>query len=135
MNRIFVDTGAWYALVDNRDPAHEKASAFFVHNTIPLITSNYVFDETVTLLRKKVGWQTAFDFGERVRSSERLQIMPILETDEQKGWTIFARYRDQDFSYTDCTSFAIMQRLKISTAFTFDHHFRVMRFNVVPSFQ
>ena len=132
MNRIFVDTGAWYALVDNRDPAHERASAFFVHNTIPLITSNYVFDETVTLIRKKLGWQTAFDFGERLHTSERLQIMPILDADEQKAWTLFARYRDQDFSYTDCTSFAIMQRLKISTAFSLDHHFRVMRFNVVP---
>ena len=55
MNRIFVDTGAWYTLVDNRDPVHVKASAFFVHNTIPLITTNYVFDETVTLIRKKIG--------------------------------------------------------------------------------
>ena len=81
MNHIFVDTGAWYALVDNRDPAHEKASAFFVHNTIPLITSNHVFDETVTLLRKKLGWQIAFDFGQRLRSSEWLSIMPILETE------------------------------------------------------
>jgi len=58
VNHIFVDTGAWYALVDNRDLAHVKASAFFVQNTIPLITSNYVFDETVTLSRKKLG-QTA----------------------------------------------------------------------------
>ena len=133
MNRIFVDTGAWYALVDNRDPAHVRASSFFAHNTMPLITSNFVFDETVTLIRKRLGWQNAYDFGVRLRSSERLDIVPVLEPDEQKAWIFFGKYYDQDFSYTDCTCFALMQRLKISTVFSFDHHFRVMKFDVVPS--
>ena len=133
MNRLFVDTGAWYALVDSRDPAHDRAKGFFAANCLPLITTNFVFDETVTLIRKKLGWQTAADFGERLRSSKRLAIVPVLEADEQKAWSIFLKYRDQDFSYTDCTSFAVMQRLKIATVFSFDHHFRIMKFNVVPS--
>ena len=133
MNRIFVDTGAWYALVDNRDPAHTRASSFLSQNTIPLVTSNFVFDETVTLIRKKLGWQTAFDFGQRLRSSKWLEFVPVIDTDEQKAWTLFSRYHDQDFSYTDCTSFAQMQRLHISTVFSFDHHFRIMNFIVVPS--
>jgi len=45
---------------------------------------------------------------------------------------IFTKYRDQDFSYVDCTSFALMQRMKLSAAFAFDRHFRVMKFAVMP---
>lgn len=133
MNSLFVDTGAWYALVDSRDPAHDKAKLYFSENRMSMITTNFVFDETITLIRKKLGWQTAYDFGEMLRSSERLKIIPVLIEDEQKAWSIFFKYRDQDFSYTDCSSFAVMLRLKIGSVFTFDHHFKVMKFNVVPA--
>jgi predicted nucleic acid-binding protein len=132
MNSLFVDTGAWYALVDNRDPAHDKAKVCFSENRMPMTTTNFVFDETITLIRKKLGWQTASGFGEMLRSSERLSIIPVIVEDEQKAWSIFLKYRDQDFSYTDCSSFAVMQRLNIGTVFSFDHHFSVMKFNVVP---
>jgi len=48
MNGIFVDTGAWYALVDTDDANHGAAAAFLAANTMPLITTNAVFSETVT---------------------------------------------------------------------------------------
>jgi len=51
---------------------------------------------------------------------------------EEHAWTIFERYADQDFSFNDCTSFAVMQELRLSHAFTGDHHFATMGFLVVP---
>ena len=131
MKRVFVDTGAWYALVDKKDPDHEKAASFIRANAFPLITSNFIFSETVTLIRMRLGWTIAADFGKKLRESGFVSLVSLKDEDEARAWEIFLKYKDKDFSYTDCTSFAFMERLRIDTAFSFDSHFRAMKFHVV----
>jgi predicted nucleic acid-binding protein len=113
---IFVDTSAWYALVDSDDADHGKAAAFFSANTTPLITTNTVFSETVTLIRYRLGHEPARIFGQKMKESSFVRLVPITQTDEERAWD----------------SFAVMQRMKLTTAFTFDSHFRVMKFVVAP---
>ena len=132
MKRIFVDTGAWYAVVDKKDPDHKQAELYFRNNKIPLLTTNFIFDETITLLRSRLGWSTAKEFGQNLKSSSFVSIICIKDEDEERAWQIFLKYKDQDYSFTDCTSFAVMERLKIDTAFSFDSHFESMKFQVVP---
>jgi hypothetical protein len=52
----------------------------------------------------------------------------ITEALEDQAWEVFARYDDKDFSFTDCTSFAVMQQLGITTTFAFDEHFEQFGF-------
>lgn len=132
MNGIFVDTGAWYALVDSDDSDHRAAAAFLVANTIPLITTNFVFSETVTLIRYRLGHEAARSFGQKLKESSFVRVVGVSPADEDRAWEIFTKYGDQDFSFVDCTSFAVMERMKLSTAFAFDRHFSVMKFAVVP---
>jgi len=132
MKRIFIDTGAWYAVVDKKDPDHKQAETFLKNNKTPLLTTNFIFDETVTLLRSRLGWSTAKDFGQNLKLSSFASIVVVKDEDEERAWQIFLKYKDQDFSFTDCTSFAIMERLKLDTAFSFDSHFEAMKFRVVP---
>ncbi len=132
MKRLFVDTGAWYALVDKNDPDHKEAASFIRNNKIPLLTTNFVFDETVTLLRSRLGWNVAKEFGLKLKDSRFVSLISVKDEDEERAWEIFLKYKDKDFSYTDCTSFAVMERLKIDTAFSFDSHFRLIGFKVVP---
>ena len=132
MTGIFVDTSAWYALVDSDDADHGKAAAFFSANITPLITTNAIFSETVTLIRYRIGHDAALSFGRKMKESTFVRLVPVAQADEERAWDIFSRYRNQDFSYADCTSFAVMQRMKIGTAFSFDRHFMVMKFAVVP---
>lgn len=133
MKRLFVDTGAWYALVDRNDPDHKEAVSFIKNNKIPPLTTNFVFDEAVTLLRSRIGWNVAKEFGQRLKDSRFVSLISVKDEDEEKAWEIFLKYKDKDFSYTDCTSFAVMQRLKIDVAFTFDSHFQTMKFLAMPS--
>ncbi len=132
MRQLFVDTGAWYALVDRKDPDHSNAAAFFQTNRIPLITTNFIFCETITLLRRCLGWRIARDFGKKLKSSGFVSLAAVNNDDEETAWEFFLKYKDKDFSYTDCASFAFMKRLKIDTAFSFDAHFKTMKFHVVP---
>jgi predicted nucleic acid-binding protein len=132
MKNIFVDTSAWYALVDADDSDHKAAAAFHTGNTIPLVTTNALFSETLTLIRYRIGIDAALTFGQMLKASSFIRIVTVTPADEEHAWSIFSKYRDQDFSFTDCTSFAVMQRMKLDTAFTFDHHFSVMNFIVAP---
>ena len=132
MNGIFVDSGAWYALLDSDDADHSAAAEFLAANTIPLITTNFVFSETVTLIRYRVGHEAARSFGQKLKESSFVRVIAVTAADEERAWDIFTKYRDQNFSFVDCTSFAVMERMKFSAAFAFDRHFSVMKFAVVP---
>jgi predicted nucleic acid-binding protein len=132
VNGIFVDTGAWYALVDKDDADHRGAAAFLAANTLPIITSNFVFSEIITLIRYKIGHEAARSFGQKLKESSLVRVVTVTPTDEERAWDIFCKYQDQDYSFVDCTSFAVMERMKLSTAFAFDRHFSVMKFVVIP---
>jgi uncharacterized protein len=59
----------------------------------------------------------------------------VRRENEEKAWELFLKFKDQDFSYTDCTGFAVMEALKVDGAFSFDRHFLKMNFKVFPEIQ
>jgi len=97
-----------------------------------LITSDYVLDETLMLLRIRLGIDAAETWWRQIESSSRLRWEYIGPERADAARGIFFRYRDKDFSFTDCTSFAVMRELKIREALTTDHHFAQMGFTVRP---
>jgi hypothetical protein len=131
MEGVFVDTGGWYALADADDRHHEAVRNWMAQNTCPLVTTDYVFDEIVTLIRQRRGHRGAVRFGEKLRSSALTRIISVTPGDREAAWRIFKKFKDQRFSFTDCTSFAVMKRLGLSQVLTVDQHFRVMGFVLV----
>ena len=71
--------------------------------------------------------------AELLQKSDQLEIITVNEDIEKWAWVIFKKYQDQPFSYTDCTSFAVMERHKLKTAFAFDTHFEIFGFKIAPS--
>ncbi|MFM8330831.1 MAG: type II toxin-antitoxin system VapC family toxin [Candidatus Methylumidiphilus sp.] len=130
---VFVDTSAWYALIDRADPDHMAVSACMRQHKGALITSNFIFDETVTLLRYRLGWQPAHRFGELLRAGGLAQCVAIEAEDEAVAWSIFVKYNDHELSFTDCSSFALMRRLKLSTAIALDADFHIFGLLTLPA--
>ena len=122
-NRIFVDTSAWYAFIDKNDRDHIAAVKKIQVLDRPLLTSNYVLDEILTLLKTRLGPSIAISFGQKLWDQGVSALVRITEKDEARAWRIFRQYKDKGFSFTDCTSFALMERLDIDTVFAFDDHF------------
>jgi hypothetical protein len=123
MTPVFVDTGAFVALVDRRDKNHAAASRCLrrlAKASRPLVTSTYVLDEAITMLRFAAGHSAAVGFGERLASTRWCRVHDVDDQLRSAAWEIFARYDDQRFSFTDCTSFALMRAMGVSDAFTFD---------------
>ena len=114
MTGIFVDTRAWYALLDRRDPEHARV------------------DETVALVRYLLGWPLAHRLDAGLRSGELARPVRVAPADLDTAWQLFAERRDQRLSVTGCTSFAVMTRLKLDTAIALDQDFRVMGWTVLP---
>jgi uncharacterized protein len=123
LNRIFVDTSAWYAMIDKNDRDHADAVTKIQILDRPLVTSNYIFDEILTLLKSKLGSTVAVPFGQKLWDQEMSALLRITKEDEERAWRIFRQYEDKGFSFTDCTSFSFMERLDINTVFAFDDHF------------
>ena len=98
-----------------------------------LVTSDYILDESYTVIRFRAGHHIAVQFGEAVRGSRFLRVEYIAPELNEKAWELFRTFSDHEFSFTDCTSFILMERLKIKTAFTFDAHFKEYgKFNISP---
>jgi len=136
--QVFVDTSAWVALVYAGEAQHAAARECYQRLSqqgVSLATSDYVLDETLTLLRTRFGYVWAERFWNLVESAFQQGYIQLLRGDEA-AWRdalgIFFQYRDQDFSFTDCTSFVLMRREGMDTVFAFDHHFWVMGFTVEP---
>ncbi len=135
MRRIFVDTSAFVALEDRADASHTQALGYrdtIKAQRLPLITTNFVLDETYTWLRVNLGHQQAVDFGEAIQGSRVVEIIHVTPEIEQEAWRIFRRYKDKTFSFTDCTSFVVLNRLGITEAFAIDEHFAQVGFRQVP---
>jgi uncharacterized protein len=121
---VFVDTSAFVALTDQTDRLHHQARRYIELTDRLLVTSNVVVHETITLLRMRLGYEQALQFGLRLLDEATTPIIRVTPADEAKAWAIFRQYPDKRFSFADCTSFALMKRLGIGTAFAFDDDFR-----------
>ena len=126
-----VDSGGLFALMVDGDPDHARACEELARcrsRQVEWVTSDYVLDETATLLRSRRRYGLALDLLRSVGSSEVFRVEWITPKRFEAARRIFERYRDQDFSFTDCVSFALMRELRISSALTTDAHFDRMGF-------
>jgi len=132
---IFVDTSAWVALADRDDAYHKKAASVYpsllkTHRS--LITSNLIIAEAYVLILSELGHRAALNFLEGIKASPRILKIYSNGEIEAEAEDILIKYGDQDFSYTDAVSFAIMKSQKIRKAFCFDKHFLTAGFENIP---
>lgn len=120
---VFVDTGAWFAYFVRRDPDHAAARGWIRRNRQPLVTTDYIIDELLTLLKIRESHRVAIAAGEALLQQDVARLERINEIDFHAAWEVFHQYRDKGWSFTDCSSKAIMERLGITHAFAFDTHF------------
>jgi uncharacterized protein len=123
---LFVDTSVWYAAADVSDAGNRGAKAILGAGE-ELVTSDHVLVETWTLLRRRIRRQVAERFWDGLRNGVAT-VEPVGLADLEVAWQIGASYRDQDFSLVDRTSFAVMRRLGIQRAASFDDDFAVFRY-------
>lgn len=131
---LFVDATAWIEVVSEDAPEHAAFKRALLAAPA-VVTTNYVVDEVITrcLYHRKLGLTTAIEAGEILLAFDVVRISP---EDERDAWDIFrAQPRPkagEGWSFTDCTSFAVMRRLGLKRAISKDSDFALAGFEIVP---
>ena len=136
MKGLFVDTGGWMACADGADPAHAPCRAArdgALEAGRTLITTDFVIDETLTLIRFRLGLSAAAKWWQQIDGSARLRWERVDNDRFERARHLFFQYRDKDLSFTDCTSIAVMRELKLTAVITTDRHFQQVGFDILPA--
>jgi hypothetical protein len=135
MKGLFVDTAGWVGCADAGDPAHLQsldARDRWLAESGVLVTTDYIVDETLTVLRIRLGLDAAESWWQQVDGGSRLRWEYVTLTRADKARALFFRHRDKEYSFTDCSSFVVMHELKLREVLTTDHHFVQAGFTVLP---
>lgn len=127
MRAVLVDSSAFLSLEDPDERSHARSLATLedlVRAGPRLLTTNFVFDETYTLILTRLGRERAVAWGQSFREGRLVQLLRVGEDHEARAWEIVLSFEDKEFSYTDATSFAVCESLGIQEAFSLDRHFR-----------
>lgn len=137
MNILFVDTSAFFIWHD-QDSAYGEAlktcleQAGLKGEETKLLTTDYVFAETISLITKRIGKHKGIEAGKNILSSRIIQITTIDESLREKAWTLYVKYKDKDFDLIDATSFITCHERNIRHVLTLDRHFSQMGFKTFP---
>jgi len=131
---IFVDTGFFIAIVNKDDEFHANAMNLYTAlkktlNKVKLIFTDYIFDEIMTGLKNHgVNIDAILKFGEDLLLSKYFTFYKVADAHFREAWNMFKKYKDKDWSFTDCTSFVVMNDLGIKFHLSFDAHFDQAKF-------
>ncbi|MCC6368381.1 MAG: type II toxin-antitoxin system VapC family toxin [Bryobacterales bacterium] len=138
-DRLFVDTWAWLVLANDRDPAFERLStirALAARERTLWVTTDYVLDETMTRLFSAAPFSQARRYMEGIFTASRegaLNIEHVTPDRFTRAWRLRLRYHDKSpISFTDLTSFVVMQELGLQRVLTADAHFVQIGMGFLP---
>ncbi len=130
---VFVDTSAFYAVLDQDDNNHRKAARTWtdiIGQDCGLVTSNYVLLETTALLQSRIGMEAVRVFQSDVVPIARVEfVTPELHA---IGVAALLAASKRKLSLVDCISFEIVRSLGLEAVFSFDSHFRAYGFRMMP---
>ncbi len=129
---VFVDTSAFYALLDASDRHHDEAASIWkslVETDAGLITHNYVLFETAALVQRRLGLRALAVFQDDV-----LPLVSVHWAEEDLHSTAMAILRasgQKNLSLVDCVSFEVMRIRGLRTAFAFDDDYKIRGFEIL----
>jgi predicted nucleic acid-binding protein len=129
-----VDTSGFYALLVKDDRMHARASEIVeraAQSGGRFVTTDYILDETATLLKARGHGHLAEAFFETVFTSAACRVEWLNPDGFTQTRRFFLKHHDQDWSFTDCFCFGVMRLLGLRDALTTDAHFRQVGFNAL----
>jgi len=130
---IFIDTSAFYALMDRSAQHHKKAKALWpslLESPIHLMTSSYIVSETVGLLQYRLGFGAASLWYKDILAV--VEILWLDEADHRLAYELWVDLGRRGHSLVDCTSYVLMRRQRIEKAFCFKQSYDEHGFEVLP---
>jgi predicted nucleic acid-binding protein len=135
METLFADASFFIAYHNSKDVNHQVARALirgFEGHPVLLVTTDYIFDEVMTVLLVRGNKEIAIQAGKAMLEDSNIEILRIDEEIFNEAWKIFQGFKDKEWSFTDCTSYVLMKKLNIEAGISFDRHFKQFGLRVIP---
>ncbi|HEX7722442.1 MAG TPA: PIN domain-containing protein [Pyrinomonadaceae bacterium] len=135
MTSLFLDANFVIALEVSDDQHYNEATIHWknlIETPFSLVTTSYVFDEVVTYLNSRRQHDKAVSVGRNLLNAANIEVVQVDEPLFYEAWSYFEQHADKTYSLTDCVSFILMKRLRITEALTFDKHFVQAGFTKLP---
>lgn len=123
MNRVFADSYYFFAVLNPKDCAHEKARQFAMHHVEPIVTTAWVLTELADGLAGTAHRVAFSRLVARLRADAENEIVVASQELMDRGIVLYDARPDKQWSLTDCISFLVMQDRHLTDALTGDHHF------------
>lgn len=131
---VFVDTSGFFALLVKKDDRHKQARVILRNagkRSIPFLTTDYVLDETATLLMARGHGHLLQGFFDSIFQSKACQVVWTGAANFHTTTEAFLKYYERGWSFTDCLSFQVMTERKLQKALTKDQHFQQAGFKAL----
>ena len=128
---IFIDSSASYALANDKDRNHLRASRGLqsaLASREPLMTHNYVISECAALIQRRLGLQAALAY---LKGTQLLLVHWVTRGEHDQAVELLDQRARQGLSLVDCVSFVVMRELGVSTALAYDSEFEREGFSVL----
>jgi hypothetical protein len=131
MTAVFADTSYYLALFNEDDVCHEKAEQFSREQSIPIVLTEFILLELGNAFCRGQARRRFVDLVADLRGDPLCRIVPVSEDLFEAGLRLYAERHDKEWSLTDCTSFAVMKKHRLTQALTTDRHFGQAGFKVL----
>ncbi len=131
MKRVFADTSFYQALFGPRERRHAECLELLDAMDLRVITTEYILVELGALLSRGHERTVYVNFIMDLRIDSSTEIIPASPALFEKGFDLFSRRLDKDWSITDCISFVVMNQLELHDALTLDAHFSQAGYNLL----
>jgi predicted nucleic acid-binding protein len=135
METLFANASFFVAYHNSKDVNHQAARDLareFEGRPVLLVTTDYIFDEVMTVLLVRGNKNLAIQAGRAIIKDPNIEILRIDEDLFNEAWEIFQSFEDKEWSFTDCTSYVLMKKLGIGTGISFDKHFKQFGVQAIP---
>lgn len=132
MNTVFIDSSALFAWSDASCPQNRAIHDYLLRENPPLVTTNIVIAETISLITKRISKRIGIQFAEAIEGSRIIQVIYADELLTKAALKLYRKYTDKDFDLIDATSFVLCKERKIKQVLTLDRHFSQMGFEMLP---
>lgn len=135
---MYVDTGAFIALIWRRDQAHSRIAEHYrrlSRESARLVTSNLALAETATRLRYDAGLSAALTFRDLIERSEETGRLTVRHADpdlDGEAWRLMEQFADRHLSFADCAGAATARLAGATAVFGLDADFATLGFALEP---
>lgn len=124
MRVVFADTGYWVAVMNPRDPLHDRAMQVSRNlGQMRILTSEMVLDELLAALSQTSIRNAAIRGVESIYANPNVEVVPQTSIQFREAFVFFKSRLDKEWSLTDCASFELMKTRGVTDALAHDHHF------------